>query len=166
MTAAFVATTSTAAVPARAMIPFEKTSRWPRLVSCRGRKLSPAWKLARRGKSAKPVLAASTRMSIVAAWSERLRSLPAVPVPYTASPTWASTVGVPSSNGRTFTLLARAESPRNITPSPAPMITSVCRAFFHAGSRKAGTPFEIASTPVTAEPPEAKALASTYAVAP
>ena len=51
-------------------MPLEYTSRWPRLVSWRGRKLSPAWKLARRGKSAKPVLAAMTRMSIVPACSE------------------------------------------------------------------------------------------------
>ena len=41
------------------------------------------------------------------------------------------------------------------------MTTRVWRACFHAGSRKAGTPLEIASTPVTAEPPEANALAST-----
>ena len=38
------------------------------LVSWRGMKLSPAWKDASRGKSAKLVLAASTRMSIVPAW--------------------------------------------------------------------------------------------------
>ena len=50
-------------------MPLENTSRWPRLVSWRGMKLSPAWKLARRGKSAKLVLAARTRMSIVPAWS-------------------------------------------------------------------------------------------------
>ncbi len=41
------------------------------------------------------------------------------------------------------------------------MSTRVWRACFHAGSRNAGTPLEMASTPVTAEPPEAKALAST-----
>ena len=41
------------------------------------------------------------------------------------------------------------------------MSTSVCRACFQAGSRKAGTPLEMASTPVTAAPPEANALAST-----
>ena len=37
------------------------------------------------------------------------------------------------------------------------MITSVCRALRHSGLRNAGTPFEIASTPVTAAPPEANA---------
>ena len=46
------------------------------------------------------------------------------------------------------------------------MMTSVWRAFLHAGSLKAGTPLEMASTPVTAAPPEANALASTKALAP
>jgi hypothetical protein len=70
VTSAPVAMTRIAAVPARARMPLEKTRRCPRFVSWRGRKLSPAWKLASRGKSAKPVLAASTRMSMVAPWSE------------------------------------------------------------------------------------------------
>ena len=46
------------------------------------------------------------------------------------------------------------------------MMTRVVRAFFHAGSRKAGTPFEIASTPVTAAPPEANAWSTTKSDAP
>jgi hypothetical protein len=41
------------------------------------------------------------------------------------------------------------------------MITSVVRAFFHSGFRKAGTPLLMASTPVTAAPPEAKACMTT-----
>jgi hypothetical protein len=86
---------------------------------------------------------------------------PTVPVPYTASPIWASTVGVPSSNGITSILLASNDRPRNITARPDPISTRVCRACFQAGSLKAGTPFEMASTPVTAAPPDAKALAST-----
>ena len=64
-----VTTSNTTAVRASMRMPFEKTSRCPRLVSCFGMKLSPAWKLARRGKSAKLVLAASTRMSTVPACS-------------------------------------------------------------------------------------------------
>ena len=48
-------------------MPLENTRRCPRFVSWRGMKLSSAWKLARRGKSAKLVFAASTRMSIVPA---------------------------------------------------------------------------------------------------
>ena len=41
------------------------------------------------------------------------------------------------------------------------MITSVVRAFFHSGFLNAVTPFEIASTPVTAAPPDAKACRTT-----
>ncbi len=44
-----------------------------------------------------------------------------------------------------------------MVPSGEPMITSVLRAFFHSGLRNAVTPFEIASTPVTAAPPDANA---------
>ena len=40
------------------------------------------------------------------------------------------------------------------------MTVSVVRAFFHSGGLKAGTPFEIASTPVIAAPPEANACSS------
>jgi len=50
-----VAMTRTMAAAASEMMPLEKTSRWPRLVSCLGMKLSAAAKLARRGKSAKLV---------------------------------------------------------------------------------------------------------------
>ena len=38
------------------------------------------------------------------------------------------------------------------------MYTRVSRAFFQAGSRNAGTPFEMASTPVTAAPPDPNAF--------
>ena len=65
-------------------MPFENTSRWPRLVSCRGMKSSPAWKLASRGKSAKVVLAARTRISIVATCSMRNSAVPSAPLPKTA----------------------------------------------------------------------------------
>ena len=74
-------------------MPLENTSRCPRLVSCLGMKLSPAWNEARRGKSAKLVLAAMTRISIVPACSSPQRS----PRPKTPSPIWEITVGTPSS---------------------------------------------------------------------
>ena len=61
---------------------------------------------------------------------------------------------------------ASADKPRNITPSIVPMITRVERAFFHEGSLNAGTPFEIASTPVTAAPPDANACSTTNSAAP
>ena len=47
-------------------MPFENTSRWPRLTSWRGMKSSVAWKEASRGKSAKLVLAAMTLSRIEA----------------------------------------------------------------------------------------------------
>ncbi len=74
-------TTRIAAEIDRAMMPLENTSRCPRLVSWRGMKESSAWKLARRGKSAKLVLAASTRMNIVAAWVKMNRAWPTPLVP-------------------------------------------------------------------------------------
>ena len=49
-------------------MPLEKTSRSPRVANWRGMKPSRARKDASRGKSAKAVLAARTRMSIVTAW--------------------------------------------------------------------------------------------------
>ena len=53
-----------------------------------------------------------------------------------------------------------------MTPRAEPMMTRVCWAFFQDGSLNAGTPLEIASTPVTAVPPEAHALSITNRVAP
>ena len=126
-------------------------------------KLSPAWKLARRGKSAKLVLAASTRMNNVAIWRAPNRKfLP----PNTCWPIWEMTVGVPLSNTTGFTRVARIESPRKSVPSVAPMMLRALRAFCHSGLRNAVTPFEIASTPVTAAPPEAKACRTTNNAAP
>ena len=46
------------------------------------------------------------------------------------------------------------------------MMTSVLRAFFHAGFLNAGTPLEMASTPVTAAPPEANAWSTIASDAP
>src|SRR5438045_9091744 len=76
------------------------------------------------------------------------------------------TVGVPAVYTLGCTLAASNDKPRNIAPSVQPMITSVWRAFFHDGSRNAGTPLEIASTPVTAAPPDANALSMTNSAAP
>ena len=61
---------------------------------------------------------------------------------------------------------ASTESPRNIAPRQEPMITRVFRALTASGFRNAGTPLEIASTPVTAAPPDAKAWSTTYSEAP
>ena len=49
---------------------------------------------------------------------------------------------------------ARKEMPMNIAPSSTPNQPRTLRAFFHSTGLNAGTPFEMASTPVMAvEPP-------------
>jgi hypothetical protein len=67
------------------------------------------------------------------------------------------TVGLPSSKGATCKRDASRERPKNITAKHDAMMTRVVLAFFHCGSLNALTPLEMASTPVTAAPPEAKA---------
>ena len=154
-TSAWNAITITVDAIARPMIPFEKTSRCPRFVSCRGMKLLVAWKFASRGKSANDVFAARIRIRVVAIWSMRKSAVPSVPRPNTALATSEFTVFV--SVGTTRSCTARYESPKNMTPRRLPIHMSVVRAFFHSGGLKAGTPFEIASTPVTAAPPDENA---------
>ena len=63
--------------------------------------------------------------------------------------------------GTTFNLVAMNDRPRNITPSSPPIHIRVVRAFRHSGGLNAGTPLEIASTPVTAAPPDANACRTT-----
>src|SRR3981081_1075473 len=50
--------------------------------------------------------------------------------------------------------------PLNMSASRVTITVRVVRAFFHSGGWKAGTPSEIASTPVSAVQPEANALSS------
>ena len=50
-------------------MPLEKTSRWPRFISHRGRNESSATKLVRNGKPLKLVLPPVYRISAVAAWT-------------------------------------------------------------------------------------------------
>ena len=53
--------------------------------------------------------------------------------------------------------VARYEIPRNIVTEMIPMIRRVSEAFFDCGRRNAGTPLEIASTPVRAVEPDENA---------
>jgi hypothetical protein len=122
-------------------------------------KSSPAWKLARRGKSAKDVLAARIRINVVAIWSARNNPKPTGPAPKTERPTWEITVLV--SVGTTLSRIAMNDRPRNIVPSSPPIHIRVVRAFRHSGGLNAGTPLEMASTPVTAAPPDANACRTT-----
>ncbi len=57
----------------------------------------------------------------------------------------------------TLAISDSAVMPMNITTAVVPITAIVVAAFFDFGGRKAGTPFEIASTPVSAVQPEAKA---------
>ena len=58
------------------------------------------------------------------------------------------------------------DTPRNIVPKMVLIKTSVVRAFVACGSRKMLTPFEMASVPVMAELPLAKARSRTNAETP
>ena len=55
---------------------------------------------------------------------------------------------------------ASTETPKNSEPRSTPIQTSVVAAFFDSGRRNAGTPFEIASTPVSATAPDEKPFSS------
>ena len=57
----------------------------------------------------------------------------------------------------TFVIRASAVRPANIETAIAPIATSVSCAFFAFGGLNAGTPFAMASTPVRAVQPDAKA---------
>ena len=70
--------------------------------------------------------------------------------------TWARIVTPP--RGTTWWARIKIASPTSITPSSTPREISVRCAVLMRGARKAGTPLEIASTPVTAEHPAANAL--------
>ena len=76
-TSALNTTISAEASSARSVMPHENTSRLPRNVSWRGRKRSPACRAASRGKSAKEVLAAMIRISVVAAMVSKYNGVPA-----------------------------------------------------------------------------------------
>ena len=54
--------------------------------------------------------------------------------------------------------------PENVTARITIIQVSVVRAFFHSGGLNAGTPSEIASTPVRAAQPELKARRMTKTV--
>jgi hypothetical protein len=77
-----------------------------------------------------------------------------------------TTVGVPEMNGTEWVKAARIDTPRNSVPRMLLIKNSVVRALRACGSRKMLTPFEMASVPVMAELPLAKARRSTKAATP
>ncbi len=92
---------------------------------------------------------------MVAAWITKKATLPSVPVPTMARAIWLITVSLVFGIGWSFQ--ARNEIPRNIVPSSTPSQARTRRAFFHSIGLNAGTPLEIASTPVIAVDPPANA---------
>ncbi len=63
----------------------------------------------------------------------------------------------PTTNGTLWVSAASTDTPRNMTPRIVLMSTSVVRALRACGFRKMLTPLEMASVPVMAELPLAKA---------
>jgi len=76
------------------------------------------------------------------------------------------TVGVPDAKGIGWVTDARSDTPSTRDPRITAIRTMVIRALRASGRRKMLTPLEMASVPVRAEPPEAKALRTTKIVAP
>ncbi len=136
---------------ARATIPALKARRSPRYAKPRGMNPSRARIEASRGKSAKLVWAASTRIPIV----EMRRMYQASPWPKVARPICERTDSV--WDGTAPATLARKEIPRKTKPRITAIATIVAWAFFHSGGLNAGVPLEIASVPVIALQPSAKA---------
>src|SRR5512140_1783546 len=93
---------------------------------------------ARRGKSAKLVWAARTRIPMV----EISRMYQIGPCPNVARPTCDRTDS--SRDGTAPAAFARNEIPRKTKPRIVAIATIVFWAFFHSGGLNAGVPFEIA----------------------
>ena len=145
-------------------MPFENTSRSPRLRNCEGMNPSRARIEASRGKSWYAVFAARMRIRAVNVCSTTNMT----PSPNTVSPICASTDvdAAMCSSVRTFSSAAKPEIPRNIGMLMAPISSSVVAAFFDCGRRNAGTPSAIASTPVRAVAPDENALRTSSALIP
>ena len=80
-------------------MPLENTSRWPRLVSHRGRNESSETKLARNGNPLKLVLPPVNRIAAVPAWTTKNSRWPTVVCPKMSWASWARTVGTPAVYG-------------------------------------------------------------------
>src|SRR5258708_9954870 len=101
-----------------------------------------------RGKSAYAVFAASVRIAAVAS----CRNQNVKPLPNTCLPIWANAVTLSLGYGCRW--WARIDTPRNSVPRIVAIHVNVVAAFFDSGRRNAGTPLEIASTPLSATAPD------------
>src|SRR5437764_1964718 len=163
-TLALYAQRSATATPVSTMIPFEKTSRSPRLVNWRAKKRSRASSAARRGNPWYEVFAASTSTASVSACTAQYMKPRADDDGKTARAISDSTEGVPVAVGRACMCTASHETPTNIVIAIDPRISIVFAAFLPCGRLNALTPFAIASTPVRAVEPDEKARRTTNAV--
>src|SRR5258708_36375867 len=102
----------------------------------------------RRGQSAYAVFAASVRIAAVASCRNQKMKL----LPNTCFPISENTVTLSLGYGCRW--CARIETPKKSVPRIVAIHVRVVAAFFDSGRRKAGTPFEIASTPVSATAPD------------
>src|SRR5450432_3970694 len=102
----------------------------------------------RRGKSAYAVFAASVRIPAVASWRNQNTKL----LPNTCLPISANTVTTLLGYGRKW--CARTDTPRKSDPRIVAIHVSVIAAFLDSFRWNAGTPLEIASTPVSATAPD------------
>src|SRR5579884_3779872 len=112
---------------------------------------------ARRGKALKLVLEARKRIRAVATWKRTKRGLPG---PKAVVATRAMTVGPPefSADGTMAKAWATMVTPTKMTPRRMAIAVIVLAALRDSGGLNAGTPLAMASTPVRATDPPAKAL--------
>src|SRR5438477_4722914 len=125
----------------------------------RGKKRSRARTAPRRGKPWYDVLAASTRIAKVRPCTAKYMKDDhddAGNVARAISDTTETAL-----LGAACMCTASQETPMNSVIAIAPMISSVRAAFLPGGGRKALTPFEMDSTPVSAAAPEANARSRT-----
>ncbi len=147
-------------------MPFEKTSRSPRFVNCRGKKRSRARRAARRGKPWYDVFAASTSTPRVRIWTTQNRKPLHEPAGNTPRAISDRTEGEPPTFGWACIFTASQETPRNMITAIVPRTASVVAALRPWGRRNALTPFAIASTPVSAVEPDANARSRRKRVTP
>jgi len=124
-----VTSSSATASKVSVMIPLEKTSRWPRFVSGRGRKRSSATKLANAGKPLNPVLAPVKRIAALEAWTKKYRMFPIKCLPKTARVISESIDGYSFRYGVAWVTWASQATPANKNPRMHAMIVSTRRAF-------------------------------------
>src|SRR6478752_2252351 len=126
---------SAVAIVARTRIPFEKTSRSPRLENCRGKNPSRAMIAASRGKPWYEVFAARIRIPNVNTWMTQNMKCPTEPLGKVALAISDRTDT--DALGRASIWTARYDTPRKRTMAIEAIVTRVFAAFTACGFRKA-----------------------------